>query len=657
MKTGGLQHVPHHRLYSLKSLAMPHHRNRPPHRHETCAGMLPGRPGRQSSSRRSPRAGAEVEAAAEGRGPGGKEEETAAAERECVGTVWKLDGRLVTVNGTLDLKLRQGHILEMGGGGGGARAVLLWERQAVYFAYLLPGSDPPSPGEPAYITEEKQVLMAGPEGLEGEFLDMFGNRRLPEGKGQAGADRQGAWPTFNPVPQQQDLQTIRRSLLTGITAVDSMAPIGMGQNMMVIGEPGTGKTALAASAAIAQKGSGVRVIYADLKGAAAELEAALREGGAMSHTTVVTPAEYGGGEAGEGRTAETQTISEAEAAARRVIAASTAVSIGEHVRSGGGDALVILDDLRGHQDMWRHTCDAVLDAAGGFNVFQGADDSAMRQFYSNLFQRVGRFSNPRGGGSLSMMIVLEKPPPPAPGGEEREYALEDFEEEMINDATRSRIRFLVEKGVRITTGVLRKLEIPAPGTRSVETLASIQDVDSLISLSDGHIMLDPQAFASGRIPAVDPSNSLTRVGIGSGVVQGQSFAPVITKVAPRARLEIAQMLRDRDQVRGERLSNRIAAWDAILTQRTGEVLELAKQSVFLFAVRRGDLDEVSKRGGSGAVRESLEGLWKHCQEDIPGVLQAINETQDISSQELEELSQSVDGYFAAEMAPTMAAAL
>uniref|UniRef100_A0A7S4E079 ATPase F1/V1/A1 complex alpha/beta subunit nucleotide-binding domain-containing protein n=1 Tax=Lotharella globosa TaxID=91324 RepID=A0A7S4E079_9EUKA len=444
-------------------------------------------------------------------------------EEFSIGNMWTRKGNLLVVNGTLDLVGRQGSIIELDGG---ARAIFLWERAALYYAYLLPGSPEPVPGAEAFLSETRWSMDVG-EGLAGKTVDMLGRviGETLEGKTESQT-------IFNAGPAQNDLQTIRRSLLTGVTAIDSLAPMGMGQNMLIIGHERTGKTSLAVNSVLAQRDTDVKVVYAALDGNGEEVQEMLRAGGAMEYATVVVP-DYEGAHQPEPE----------EEAARQLIAASTAVAIGEHIRKEGGEVLVVLDSLSGYQNVWKYVCEKMLDAGGGLNVFQGADDSAMRQFYSALFQRVGKYNRENGGGSLSMMMVLPTHPPPA--AEDRDFELSDFEGEMVNDYTRNRLRLLADKGVKITREVLAKLDIPAPGTRTVETLAWIQDTDALVSLSDGHIVLDAKEFEAGRRPAVDPSNSLTRVGIGSGAVQGRAFAPVIQKVTPRLRLDIAQMVKQR----------------------------------------------------------------------------------------------------------------
>ncbi len=56
-------------------------------------------------------------------------------------------------------------------------------------------------------------------------------------------------------------QPVNEPLQTGIKAIDSMIPIGRGQRELIIGDRGTGKTAIAIDTIINQKGSGVVCVY------------------------------------------------------------------------------------------------------------------------------------------------------------------------------------------------------------------------------------------------------------------------------------------------------------------------------------------------------------------------------------------------------------
>jgi F-type H+-transporting ATPase subunit alpha len=67
--------------------------------------------------------------------------------------------------------------------------------------------------------------------------------------------------TFRPVefkaPGVIRRQPVKEPLQTGIKAIDSMIPIGRGQRELIIGDRGTGKTAIALDTIINQKGQNV----------------------------------------------------------------------------------------------------------------------------------------------------------------------------------------------------------------------------------------------------------------------------------------------------------------------------------------------------------------------------------------------------------------
>src|SRR5438552_6041507 len=56
-------------------------------------------------------------------------------------------------------------------------------------------------------------------------------------------------------------QPVKEPLQTGLKAIDAMIPIGRGQRELIIGDRGTGKTAVAIDTIINQKGQGVICVY------------------------------------------------------------------------------------------------------------------------------------------------------------------------------------------------------------------------------------------------------------------------------------------------------------------------------------------------------------------------------------------------------------
>ncbi len=85
-------------------------------------------------------------------------------------------------------------------------------------------------------------------------------------------------------------QPVKEPLQTGIKAIDAMIPIGRGQRELIIGDRGTGKTAIAIDTIINQKGAGVVCVYVAIgqkRSTVASVVERLREAGAMEYTIVV----------------------------------------------------------------------------------------------------------------------------------------------------------------------------------------------------------------------------------------------------------------------------------------------------------------------------------------------------------------------------------
>jgi F-type H+-transporting ATPase subunit alpha len=85
-------------------------------------------------------------------------------------------------------------------------------------------------------------------------------------------------------------QPVKEPMQTGIKAIDAMIPIGRGQRELIIGDRGTGKTAIAIDTIINQKGTGVVCVYVAIgqkRSTVAAVVEKLREAGALDYTIVV----------------------------------------------------------------------------------------------------------------------------------------------------------------------------------------------------------------------------------------------------------------------------------------------------------------------------------------------------------------------------------
>lgn len=124
-------------------------------------------------------------------------------------------------------------------------------------------------------------------------------------------------------------QSVSEPMQTGLKAIDSMVPIGMGQRELIIGDRQTGKTALAIDTIINQKNTGVKCIYVAIGQKASSVANVMRkleEHDAMSHTIIVA-------------------ANASDSAALQYIAPYSGCTMGEYFRDMGENALIIYDDL------------------------------------------------------------------------------------------------------------------------------------------------------------------------------------------------------------------------------------------------------------------------------------------------------------------------
>ena len=121
------------------------------------------------------------------------------------------------------------------------------------------------------------------EALLGRVVDALGT---PLDGGDAIAAQAFA-PVEQPAPAIVDRALVTRPLATGILAIDAIIPLGRGQRELIIGDRGTGKTAIAVDAIINQRSSEVICVYAGNRpegvvgGAGHHGGAALWRGGAV----------------------------------------------------------------------------------------------------------------------------------------------------------------------------------------------------------------------------------------------------------------------------------------------------------------------------------------------------------------------------------------
>ena len=95
------------------------------------------------------------------------------------------------------------------------------------------------------------------EALVGRVVNALG--QPVDGKGPI--DTTEFRPIERYAPGMVDRRSVKEPLQTGLKAIDTMIPIGRGQRELIIGDRGTGKTAIGIDTIINQKGQGVFCFY------------------------------------------------------------------------------------------------------------------------------------------------------------------------------------------------------------------------------------------------------------------------------------------------------------------------------------------------------------------------------------------------------------
>ncbi len=171
-------------------------------------------------------------------------------------------------------------------------------------------------------------------GYLGRVVDSLGNPQ--DGQGPI-ADIEGNRQIDIVAPGIVKRQPVGEPMQTGIKAIDSMIPVGRGQRELIIGDRGTGKTAVAVDAIINQKDTDVICIYCAIGQRAGKVRAVvetLREQGAMEYTIVVT-------------------ANASDPAPMQYIAPYAATALAEHFMWQGKHTLVVYDDLSKQAQAYR----------------------------------------------------------------------------------------------------------------------------------------------------------------------------------------------------------------------------------------------------------------------------------------------------------------
>jgi len=238
-------------------------------------------------------------------------------------------------------------------------------------------------GAKARLTGKVLEVPVGPE-LVGRVVDPLG--KPLDGKGPIKASRTGL--VERPAPGVLDRKSVHEPLMTGITAIDAMVPIGRGQRELIIGDRQTGKTAIGIDTMINQhrQQTGVINIYVAIGqkySKVARIIDRLKREGVMEQTIIVA-------------------TSASDPASLQYLAPYAGCSMGEYFRDHGEHALIIYDDLSKHAAAYRQMS-LLLRRPPGREAYPGD----VFYLHSRLLERAAKLSDKLGGGSLTALPIIE----------------------------------------------------------------------------------------------------------------------------------------------------------------------------------------------------------------------------------------------------------
>jgi len=179
---------------------------------------------------------------------------------------------------------------------------------------------------------------------------------------------------------------VSNPLYTGVKIIDAMIPIAKGQRQLIIGDDGTGKSALALDAVINQKGRNVLCVYVLIgqrRSSVLGTIEMLRAAGAFAHTAVV--------------------VAEATATpGMKYLAPFAGCAIAEAWMWRGRDTLVVYDDLTSHARAYRELS-LLLRRPPGREAYPGD----IFYLHSRLLERAACLKAIHGGGSQTALPIAE----------------------------------------------------------------------------------------------------------------------------------------------------------------------------------------------------------------------------------------------------------
>ena len=383
-------------------------------------------------------------------------------------------------------------------------------------------------------------------------------------------------PVESPAPGISVRESVTQPLQTGIKAIDSMIPIGRGQRELIIGDRGTGKTAIALDAIINQKGKGVLCVYVAIGQKASTVAGVvqkLKAVGALDYTIIVSA------------TADAP-------APLQFLAPYSGCAMAEYfMYEEFKDTLCIYDDLTKQATAYRQIS-LLLRRPPGREAFPGD----VFYLHSRLLERAARMA--------TRYVIAGKDQKEADKGVTERiywpYELEIAEadlEKMPNVSELAVVKY-TKSGGSLTA-------LPIVETQGGEVSAYIPT--NVISITDGQIYLVPDLFFSGVRPAVDVGVSVSRVGSAAQtkVMKNVSKGVKLSLAQYRELEAFAQLGTELDPISQAQLDRGMRIVE-VFKQGQYQPYEVVDQAIAIYSVDNGYLDEIPVAKVTRFEKEFLE---------------------------------------------------
>lgn len=236
------------------------------------------------------------------------------------------------------------------------------------------------PGQLFKRLDERLTLMASTT-LLGRAINPLG---VPiDGKGAILKTRGSLLELEKQAPGIEKRQFIAEQLMTGISLIDTLIPLGKGQRELVVGDAHSGKTGFLIDLIVNLSQNNIICIVASIGKPVAEVRSlidTLRTNKALASTVIIA-------------------ASAMESSPMIFFAPFAAMSLAEYFQAQGKDVVVVLDDMGTHAKAYRE-----LSLLGGRAPGRESYPGDIFYVQAHLLERAGNFQS---GGSITALPVIE----------------------------------------------------------------------------------------------------------------------------------------------------------------------------------------------------------------------------------------------------------